>query len=91
MYIIEKPTPSKTLLSEDTCFNYLKLFNFAKLGYLSTISIRDNDIDQFIKKNGDMGYDYSSLSVLAALERRKWDNKKVIAIITAKKRRENDQ
>lgn len=84
LYIINTPTTSKTLLSEDTCFNYLKLFNFAKTGYLSTISICDDDINQFILENGNMGYDYTSLSVFAAWKKLDLHNKKVVLIITAK-------
>lgn len=90
LYVINEPVNSKTILSNDTCFNYKKIYQMAKRGEAFFISVSDEKIDTFISTHQEFAkkYDYSSMSVMVALE--EYKNKHcediVIAVITCKNR-----
>lgn len=70
LYIIDEPIDSKTILSNDTCFNYRKIYNMACRNEAFFISVSDAQIDDFILKhpNFEAKYDYTSISAMAATE-----------------------
>lgn len=70
LYIIDNPVDSKTILSNDTCFNYKKIYEMANRNEAFFISVSDDQIDDFILRHPDFEakYDYTSISAMAAME-----------------------
>lgn len=87
---IINPVESKTILSNDTCFNYKKIYDIAKRGEAFFVSVTDDEIDNFISHHLKFSkrYDYSSLSAMAALEKIYDNNHKYVVILTCKNRKE---
>lgn len=71
LYVIDEPVESKTILSNDTCFNYKKIYDMVTRGEAFFLSVSDAEIDYFIQKHPDYeaNYDYTSISAMAALEK----------------------
>ena len=90
LYIIDKPIDSKTILSNDTCFNYRKIYQMAKRNEAFFISVCDDQIDSFIHDhpNFKARYDYTSISAMAAVEAYLGanSNETVVAVLTCKNR-----
>lgn len=90
LYIIETPSDSKTILSNDTCFNYKKIYDMVKREEAFFISINDAQIDNFILNHPEFKekYDYTSMSAMAATEEYVKDNGKdiVVTVLTCKNR-----
>jgi len=90
LHIIHEPVVSKTILSNDTCFNYKKIYDIVKRGEGFFVSVSDEEINEFIKENLEYEkvYDYTSLAVMPALQKCVTFDKrqKVVAIITCKNR-----
>ena len=90
LYVIDDPINSKTILSNDTCFNYNKIYNMAKRGEAFFISVSDAQIDKFIADQPEFNvrYDYTSISAMAAIERytKSHNDETVVAVITCKNR-----
>lgn len=93
LYVIDNPIESKTILSNDTCFNYKKICDMVNRNEAFFISVSDDEIDSFIftHPNFERKYDYTSLSAMVAAQKynKQKDNKTtVVAIITCKNRTE---
>ncbi len=90
LYVIDNPSDSKTILSNDTCFNYRKIYNMAKRNEAFFISVCDAQIDDFILRHPDfeVRYDYTSISAMAAVEKytKTHCDDTVVAVITCKNR-----
>ena len=90
LYIIDEPIDSKTILSNDTCFNYRKIYQMAKRNEAFFISVCDDQIDSFIRDHPDFRarYDYTSISAMAAVEEYLGanGNETVVAVLTCKNR-----
>jgi len=92
LYIIDNPVESKTILSNDTCFNYKKIVDIVDRGEAFFLSVSDEEIDNYIqndKNDFKEKYDYTSISVMAALKKylsNNINNKTIVAIITCKNR-----
>lgn len=90
LYVIGEPATSKTILSNDTCFNYRKIYNMAKRNEAFFISVCDGQIDSFISMHPEFGvrYDYTSISAMAALEvyKKTHCEDTVVVVITCKNR-----
>ena len=90
LHVIDNPVDSKTILSNDTCFNYRKIFDMAKRNEAFFISVSDENIDEFICKHPGfkVNYDYTSISAMAALEKyaKVHNNETVVVLITCKNR-----
>lgn len=90
LYVIDEPVDSKTILSNDTCFNYKKIYEMVKRNEAFFLSVSDADIDYFIQKHPDYeaSYDYTSISAMAALEKylavARYET--VVAVLTCKNR-----
>lgn len=88
LYIIDEPVYSKTILSNDTCFNYKKVYDMVNRNEAFFISVSDAQIDDFILKHREFEakYDYTSLSAMAALEA--YGNKEdtIVVVLTCKNR-----
>lgn len=72
----------------DTCFNYLKIMNILKQSKGMAVSVSDEEIDLFDNKENKK-FEYTSLSVLAALDKLKpflRQEKKIVLILTAKRK-----
>ncbi len=87
LYVIPEPIESKTILSNDTCFNYKKICDMAKRGEAFFVSVTDEEIDNFISSSPDfeMKYDYTSLAAMAALKAVNPEDK-VVVVLTCKNR-----
>jgi threonine synthase len=86
LYIIDNPTNSKSLLSTDTCFNYFKIYDILENNHAETISITDEEMENYILKN-NLNYDFNSISVFVAYEKKKKtldENDIIVLIATAK-------
>ena len=93
LFIIDSPVDSKTILSNDTCFNYKKIVDMVDRDEAFFLSVSDEEIDKFIKEDKDdfvNRYDYTSLSVMAALNKYlpSQKNKTIVAVLTCKNRLE---
>ncbi len=91
LYVIDEPVESKTILSNDTCFNYKKIFDMVSRNEAFFVSVSDDEIDDFILSHPDFErkYDYTSLSAMAAVKKYKHDdNETIVAVITCKNRTE---
>ena len=92
LYIIDNPVESKTILSNDTCFNYKKIYDMAKRDEAFFISVNDDMIDKFLKKHPrfETAYDYTSISAMAAVEEYSKNHEKetIVAVLTCKNRLE---
>ncbi len=92
LYVIDEPIESKTILSNDTCFNYKKIFDMVSRNEAFFVSVSDYEIDDFILTHPDFErkYDYTSLSVMAAVKKygRHNDDETIVAVITCKNRTE---
>lgn len=92
LYVIDEPVESKTILSNDTCFNYKKIFDMVSRNEAFFVSVSDDEIDDFILTHPDFErkYDYTSLSVMAAVKKygRHNDDETIVAVITCKNRME---
>ncbi len=90
LYIIDKPVESKTILSNDTCFNYKKIYDMAKRDEAFFLSVNDEMIDDFISSHPEYEatYDYTSMSAMAAVEKysKTNGNDTVVAVLTCKNR-----
>lgn len=89
LYVINEPVDSKTILSNDTCFNYKKIYNMVSRGEAFFISVSDAQIESFVKEHPDYNsYDFTSLSVMAALEKYlvNISNETVVAVLTCRNR-----
>lgn len=91
LFIIDSPVDSKTILSNDTCFNYKKIVDMVDRDEAFFLSVSDEEIDSFIAKDKEdfvNRYDYTSLSVMAALEKYlpSQKNKTIVAVLTCKNR-----
>lgn len=72
----------------DTCFNYFKIMNILRKSRGMAVSVSDKDIDLLDNKKNQK-YEYTSLSVLAALNKLKpflKKKEKVVLILTAKRK-----
>ena len=93
LFIIDSPVDSKTILSNDTCFNYKKIVDMVDRDEAFFLSVSDEEIDKFIEQDKDdfvNRYDYTSLSVMAALNKYlpSQKNKTIVAVLTCKNRLE---
>ena len=90
LYVIDDPVDSKTILSNDTCFNYRKIYDMANRDEAFFISVSDAQIDEFSMKHPEFGakYDYTSISAMAALVEYEKSNKDdvVVVVLTCKNR-----
>ncbi len=90
LYIIDEPSDSKTILSNDTCFNYKKIYDMASRDEAFFISVEDRQIDDFIISHPEFEskYDYTSLSAMAAVEecRKKNPRQTIVVVLTCKNR-----
>jgi len=90
LHVISNPVASKTILSNDTCFNYRKIYDIVKRGEGFFVSVTDEEIDDYIKENPEYekAYDYTSLAVMPALQKcvSCYKNQTVVAVITCKNR-----
>lgn len=90
LYVIDEPVDSKTILSNDTCFNYRKIYNMAKRNEAFFISVCDAQIDSFTSTHPEFEarYDYTSISAMVALEEytKTHCEDTVVAVITCKNR-----
>lgn len=83
------PIDSNTILSNDTCFNYKKIYDMASRDEAFFISVSDKQIDKFILKHPEFKakYDYTSISAMAALdEYKKTSKEKIVVVLTCKNR-----
>lgn len=89
LYVID-PIESKTILSNDTCFNYKKIYDMASRNEVFFISVSDAQIDDFILKHPEFKakYDYTSISAMAATEyyTKGNNNDIVVTVLTCKNR-----
>lgn len=80
------PVDSKTILSNDTCFNYKKIYTMACHNEAFFISVTDEQIDEFVESHPEFEakYDYTSLSAMAALEEYKGNNQSetIVVVLT---------
>lgn len=87
---IINPIDSKTILSNDTCFNYRKIYDMASRNEAFFISVSDEQIDSFILAHPDYKakYDYTSISAMAALDayRKRAKNERIVVVLTCKNR-----
>lgn len=90
LYVIKEPIDSKTILSNDTCFNYRKIYEMAIRKEAFFISVSDAQIDEFISRHLEFEkkYDYTSISTMVATERYTRNNIKdtVVSVLTCKNR-----
>ena len=90
LHVIENPVNSKTILSNDTCFNYRKICDIVKRKEGFFVSVNDYEIDEFIRANPEYEkkYDYTSLAVMPALQKciASHKGKKIVTVITCKNR-----
>lgn len=90
LYVIENPVSSKTILSNDTCFNYRKIYDVASRNEAFFISVNDAQIDSFIVMHPEFmaKYDYTSISAMAATEEYIKYNRNdiVVTVLTCKNR-----
>lgn len=92
LYVIDEPVKSKTILSNDTCFNYKKICNMVRHNEAFFAPISDDEIDYFILNHPDFErkYDYTSLTAIVAAEKYATQNfnETIVAVITCKNRME---
>lgn len=90
LYVIQNPINSKTILSNDTCFNYSKIYDMASRNEAFFVSVNDAQIDDFILRNPEFKekYDYTSISAMAATEGyiKGNSNDIVVTVLTCKNR-----
>lgn len=91
LYVIDNPVKSKTILSNDTCFNYRKIYDMANRNEVFFISVCDAQIDSFISMHPDFEerYDYTSISAMVATEEyiKMHNNDTVVVVLTCKNRK----
>lgn len=90
LHVIKEPVDSKTILSNDTCFNYKNIYEMVERGEGFFVSVNDSEIEHFICQNPEYAgkYDYTSLAVMPAINRLMEGNfsGKIVAVITCKNR-----
>jgi len=91
LHVIEQPVESKTILSNDTCFNYRNIYQIVERGEAFFVSVKDSEIDHFISRNPEYAkkYDYTSLAVMPVVNRlmERRTGEKIVAVITCKNRK----
>lgn len=91
LYVIENPVDSKTILSNDTCFNYKGICDIVSKEEGFFTSVSDAEIDDFLCENAEYGkkYDYSSLSAMAAYKKYNKKADELIVIVMTSENRSN--
>ncbi len=88
LYIVDELGETKTILANDTCFNYKKITDMARRNEAFFISFNDAEIEKFLQEYPEYRerYDYTSLAVMAAMKKYNCSDELIVAVLTCRNR-----